>query len=319
MPETDQGKSVVRQIKQLHRRKTPLNYSSVRTSHGPLLRQARESFGSWQQAVEAAGLDYENVRRIRRWSRESILEELQNLHEQREFANLSDLRDRYPKLYGACCRHYGSGLAAVEAAGIDYELLVAEESGRWTKRRIIECMQQRYEAGETLCRNAILRDEPDLSRFCFAANHHFGNWSKALRAAGLDPSNIRNRDGLWPRPKVLAEIRRRHEQGKLLNTDAMLRENLTLHAAGRRHFGTWQQAVKAAGVDYHLFVRGGLRGWTKAKTRRALQRRLRDRCASREQVRQQTPSLFRAAIHHFGNWDAALKAARGKRRNKSNA
>lgn len=306
---TEQKQQVVREIKQLRRKKSALNYSSIRANHGPLLRRAKLAFGTWSAAVEAAGFDYENIRRIRRWSQESVIETLLALHEERRFANLSDLRDRFPRLYGACCRHFGSGLAAVEAAGIDYERLVVEESGRWTKRRIIETIQQRYEQGETLCRNAILRDEPELSRFCFAANHHFGNWGKALAAAGLEPDKIRNRDGLWPRAKVLAEIRRRHEQGKLLNTDAMLRENLTLHAAGRRHFGTWEQAVQSAGVDYNQFVRGGLRGWTKSKTRQALKKRLRDDRCDRRQVRDDAPTLFRAAVHHFGSWGAAIAAA----------
>lgn len=312
-----QRRQIIQQIRRLHRNKTPLNYLSIRKSHGPLLTKARESFGNWQTAIEAAGLDYDSIRRIRRWSKELIIEQLQTLDEQAQFASISDLRYKYSALYGACCRHFGSGLAALQAAEIDYDQLLAERSDRWTKAKVIDHLCDRYAQDMTLCRNVILRDEPDETRFCYSATHHFGNWAKALKAAGLDPEKIRNRDGLWPRPRVLAEIRRRHTQGKLLNTDAMLRENLTLHAAGRRHFGTWEQAVNAAGVDYNRQVRGGLRGWTKPKVHRALRRRIQEKRASREYVRTKSPALFRAAVHHYGSWKSAINTAQRNVKSKA--
>jgi hypothetical protein len=159
----------------------------------------------------------------------------------------------------------------------------------------------------------MLRDEPKQYRFCHAATHQFGNWGKALRAAGLKPDEIRNRDGMWPRQKVLAEIRRRFEHGRLLNTDTMLREALTLHAAGRRHFGTWKNAVEKAGVDYKQHVRGGLRGWTRAKTARALRKRISSHHSFRKQIQLQAPSLYRAAVHHFGSWEEAERVARRRK------
>ncbi len=96
----------------------------------------------------------------------------------------------------------------------------------------------------------------------------------------------------------------------MLNTDRMLREDLALHTAGRRHFGTWKKAVEQAGINYNQYVRGGLCGWTRAKTQRALWERLAANRGSRKQVREQTPSLYRAAMHFFDTWEGAVRKAR---------
>jgi hypothetical protein len=309
---SDSQAEIVRAIKRAHRAGAPLNYSSVRAASGPLLQRAQKEFGSWRLAIEAAGLDYEKISRIRRWSEKEIRHELRELYKRRDFADISTLRHKHPKLYAASCRRFGSGLEALEAIGIDYAQLLSERPDRWSKTQIVDHIKRRYADGETLCRAAILRDEPKQLRFCYAATHQFGNWGRALRAAGLSPDEIRNRDGVWPRERVLTEIRGRFEKGKLLNTDTMLREDLTLHAAGRRHFGSWEKAIKKAGVDYHQHVRGGLQGWTRAKTERALRKRISARDA-RKQIQEKTPSLYRAAVHHFGSWEQAERFARRRK------
>ena len=261
-------------------------------------------------ALQAAGLDPEKIRRCPCWSKKQICAQLRDLHTKRLFPDIRTLSQKYPKLYWACCRHFGGGLAALQAAGIDYEQLLGEHPRRWTKARIIAEIQRRDKKGQTLCLAAILREEPRLKRFCYAVLHQFGKWSQALRAAGLHPDAVRNRQRKWPRARVIQEIRRRHVEGKLLNTDRMLREDLALHTAGRRHFGTWKKAVEQAGINYNQYVRGGLCGWTRSKTQRALWDRLVTNRGSRKQVQEQTPSLYRAAMHYFDTWEGAVRKAR---------
>ncbi len=203
-------------------------------------------------------------------------------------------------------------MAALNAAGIDYDDMLSEHPRRWTKPRIVAEIRRRDEAGHTLCLAAILRKEPQLRRFCYASLHHFGQWSQALKAAGIHIADVRHRERKWPRERVLQEIRKRRTQGKLLNTDRMLREDLSLHTAGRRHFGTWKKAVEQAGINYNECVRGGLYGWTQTKTQRALCERLLSGRGSRKQVQEQAPSLYRAAMHFFGSWEAAVRKARGR-------
>jgi len=307
-----QEKDVVRTIKRLYQSGTPLHYAAVRRSHSRLLGQACRRFHSWNAALKSAGLDPEEIRRCPRWTKKEICEQLRDLRKKQKFTDLRNLSIEYPKLYGACCRHFGGGLAALQAAGIDYDKMLAEHPRRWTKPRIIAEIRRREEAGHTLCLASILRKEPRLRRFCYASLHHFGQWSQALKAAGIRIDDVRHRERKWPRERVLQEIRKRRAKGKLLNTDRMLREDLSLHTAGRRHFGTWKKAVEQAGINYNECVRGGLYGWTQAKTQRALCERLLSGRGSRKQVQEQAPSLYRAAMHFFGSWEEAVRKARGR-------
>jgi hypothetical protein len=303
---------VVQAIQRLHRTGKPLNYSAVRNSNGRLLANAKRRFGTWKQAVAAAGLDYDKISLIHRWSKKEILNQLRELHQRKQFPDIRSLAKKFPKLYDACLRHYGSGLAALEAAGINYQKMLNEHPYRWTRSHIVAEIKSRHQEGKTLRRTEMLRKEPEMHRFCYATLHHFQTWGKALRAAGLNPSAIRNRDARWPRERVLKEIRRRFEQGKFLNTDLMLRDCLPLHAAGRRYFGTWKAAVEKAGIDYNI-IRGGLFGWSKAKATRALRERVVQGGLSQKHVREHWPSLFRAALHHFGTWDEAIHQARRRK------
>jgi len=56
---------IVATITQLHRQGRDLSYSGMKQHHPYLLVAARraDNFGSWQTAIEAAGLDYEQVAR----------------------------------------------------------------------------------------------------------------------------------------------------------------------------------------------------------------------------------------------------------------
>lgn len=83
--------------------------------------------------------------------------------------------------------------------------------------------------------------------------YHFGSIVEARRAAGLAlrPRSIPQD---WSRALVLKEIRRVHERGEPL---AMSRAPTNLVRAGRRHFGSWRQAIEAAGLRYEDVRLGG--------------------------------------------------------------
>lgn len=98
------------------------------------------------------------------------------------------------------------------------------------------------------------------SRLTSAAIRYFGSWRAAVEAAGINYTPVaevgrkRRSEKMtkWSRESILEEIRRLHEQGEDLASSVVRRKHLALYATARRkeHFGSWSEAVTAAGIDY---------------------------------------------------------------------
>ncbi len=103
-----------------------LNYSSVASNNLSLLRAATRYFGTWEDAVKFAGLDYDSIRRYKSWTRDRIIARIKELHAQE-----ADLSWRNvclnidPQLAAAATKksHFGSWREALEASGLDYDAI----------------------------------------------------------------------------------------------------------------------------------------------------------------------------------------------------
>ncbi|OQW53838.1 MAG: hypothetical protein A4S09_06375 [Proteobacteria bacterium SG_bin7] len=77
-------------------------------------------FGSWKNAVEAAGFDYSLIRKNKLsgfWTEMNVVEGIKLLNQKHSgFA-----RKNKPALYGAALRLFGSWGVAVRMAGFDYD------------------------------------------------------------------------------------------------------------------------------------------------------------------------------------------------------
>ena len=58
----------------------PLYANHVRLMFQELLAASIRYYGSWQKAVETAGIPYDQVRKYRKWSNETIIQEIRDLH-----------------------------------------------------------------------------------------------------------------------------------------------------------------------------------------------------------------------------------------------
>lgn len=107
----------------------------------------------------------------------------------------------------------------------------------------------------------------------------------------------------WTGRILIAEIRRLFRSVPPKSVAVRTRE------AGRRLFGSWEAAVRAAGFDYEDAT--GIRHWTAER----IVRIIRERAAAGKPlhstaVKRQFPALHSAAIRHFpSNWAKALQAA----------
>ena len=76
----------------------------------------------------------------------------------------------------------------------------------------------------------------------------FGDWDKALRAAGFDPKRMRLRT-FWDLERVINEIRNMRERNLPLYANYVMRNHATLFSGALRHFRSWNKALVAAGIN----------------------------------------------------------------------
>jgi len=99
-----------------------LSYAHMRAREPALVRAAEREFGAWGVAVEAAGFDYDRIRRYRRWSRERVIARIRELHAQG--ADLSwymVMTEVDPSLAAAALHggRFSSWNEALDAAGLN--------------------------------------------------------------------------------------------------------------------------------------------------------------------------------------------------------
>jgi len=223
----------------------PLYSHHMRQNFQELLAAGIRYYGSWRQAVEAAGIAYDDVRKYRAWSKERIVKTIQKLHA--EGADLSFrgmMLSKYAPMVYAAIRpnHFGSWKDALTASGLAAEEIYRYKS--WEDENIIDEIRRLSSEGADLSSKKM--DETANSLIA-TARRRFGSWGEAVRRAGLDYDQIRRRKR-WTNEMIARDIRDLHEQGVPLTSTEVRQKNPALFAAAckQRFFGSWVNAVKAA-------------------------------------------------------------------------
>ncbi len=103
---------------------------------------AHRYFGSWRRAVSAAGLDHEEMRESRVWTRTRILRTIQELSDQGKPLGWAYIEEHEPGIYRAARRkeNFGSWVGALQAAGVDHTPLRGRGAGISTMSHIAPSM-----------------------------------------------------------------------------------------------------------------------------------------------------------------------------------
>lgn len=207
-----------------------------------------EYFGSWRNAIVAAGYDPREVcRRRRKWTREHILERIRELHAAGEDLSHSAAKrgHQYLVVVAINSRFFGSWRQAVEAAGISYEEVSKHEY--WSKDHIVARIRELHAAGEPLNHEEAKRRHGALVSAA-SSPRYFGSWGAAIRAAGLDYDEVR-KINRWSREKIITTLRQLQEAGEPVTNGNMRRlgyRGMMEAAARPENFGSWAAAVEAA-------------------------------------------------------------------------
>lgn len=263
---------ILAKIVEMAARKEPLNNAYVKENYGSLYTSAGNYFGGWAQAIEAAGIPYDSVRLTapkRSWTKESIVEEI--LKRNAEGLSLSGMVVQIEDigLYEAAMSHFGklgwaqariaAGLTPIDPRpGIIYD-----------KDFVAARLKALHVEGSPLHFGGI--SGKPYQNIITAAIRLFGSYAKALEAAGIDYDSIRKyRRNWWTKEKVIEEIQALEKLGERLSYAAMQDAYPGLVAGAARLFGTWGQAVEAAGISYRKHLRiWSTRAWLISVSARA--------------------------------------------------
>jgi hypothetical protein len=240
---------ILQKLRQLYKGKKDLSYNALCKTMQPLLSAAAYQFGSYRKAVEKAGIDYAEVVRRPRWTKQGIIKLIKEAKRKGQDLHWSAVTKRRDELGKAAFaslqpRLFGRWDRALQGAGLDSDDVARYR--KWDRNSITFELKSRAQGKESLNSGALQQEDPGLHA---AAVRHFGSYDKALEAAKLNPADVRQRH-TWTKPEVVKTLKTASKVGQHLSDSAIRKENPALYGAAIRLFGTFTAARSAAGVKW---------------------------------------------------------------------
>lgn len=308
---------IVSEILKLKESGAPLNPQAVREYYNPLLIAAckKHHFGSWQNAIEAAGLDYDEINKYSdrtQWTKELILREIKKLNSRGENLQYINIKENFHALCSAAVREFENWGNAVEAAGIDYDKFrTRKEPFYWTKEKIVDEILELYEKGEDLS-YTNMKDKYNSLVMASVKPRLFNGWRYAVDAAGVnyDEYRMRKPPGYWTKKRIIETIQELHKEGVDLSASNIQANYSVLLASSSDKFGSWRNAIEAAGLDYDEINKYADRErWDTEK----IIHRIKELYESGEDLsysycRAHNTALISSARIYFGSWENAIQS-----------
>ena len=159
--------TIVVEIKKLASEGVDLNAHAVKRINSKLVAAGTSHFGSWGEAIEASGIDYETVRKTSKWTKDDVIGIIQAAHKANADLSHQTVEALNGSLYSAAYYYYGSWENAIEEAGIEYDQI--RRTTAWSREKLLDALVR----GQTS--SSILGEIID----------EFGSMEEARRIAGL--------------------------------------------------------------------------------------------------------------------------------------
>jgi hypothetical protein len=182
--------TIIRRIVQLDMAGNPLVEDDIRSAEELLYLAAIEEFGSWDTAIEYAGVSVRDALLSRELSPERVKHRLRRLCTTGYDLGATVNRNRDKSLYLAALKHFGTWRKALASAGIDLKNVANRKPKHLTRETMLLWIRGRHETGKTLMyRDACLENRD----YALAIRREFGSWIRAVREAlGKPPPDERS-------------------------------------------------------------------------------------------------------------------------------
>lgn len=249
---------LIDRIHHMDARGIPLHATAMLKAEPPLVTAAVRFFGSWDGALEEAGIEAESTR-LRQATAprnaEALIEFLKERSSEGKPLNYKAMQSDHPGVLCAIREVFGNYKEALKAAGFDLQTVCrrgAMVSAYPTKESIVAAIRKRHMAGQRLSASAVADEKDGDLPLHSRAVRLFGSWRGALVEAGVNPDEVSEWKYKLPGP-VLEAIRERVQAGIPHGAKYVLEgehADTTLYAASVRHFGGWVKALEAIGIAY---------------------------------------------------------------------
>ncbi len=162
--------------------KEPLNSHYYSTNHPSIYAAAERIFGSWGNAITAAGLDYNAIRKYKVWTRMRIVQTIRRKSKSGDQLSSQYVQNNCKSLYMAAVHHFKSWGKAIQAAGLDYTKIRMRRS--MTEEQIRMEIIRLYRSGEDMAYSNIRKNHQYLLAYGMKKLGG-GSWAEARRACGI--------------------------------------------------------------------------------------------------------------------------------------
>lgn len=240
---------VVREIKNLAAEGVDLREANIRKNYPGLLTPSQKLFGGYYNALQAAGVSPDEYRRFKPegyWTEEQIIKTLRAMDASGSDLSYQSMRKSKigPALDHATSRVFGGYYRALDAAGVDVSKYQKFRHGYWSRGKVIQLLHQ-YVARYG---NLDLMPKRDLNLHA-ACYREFGSFKKAILEAKLDYRSLLSKKQ-WTQEEIKQEIMQLHQMGEDMSSSNAANHFTDLHQAAGAHFGSWENALRNAGLDY---------------------------------------------------------------------
>lgn len=163
------------------------------------------------------------------------------------------------ELHSEACEHFGTWETALQYAGVTNRRSKPKTTRPPRLKRRISVASDADPAEVIRALRAMCVNGYNLSpsknarrdrKLYDAARRHFGSWTQALTAAGINLSNsqLPTKPRRIPRTDLLARMHERHAEGKSMTWKQVCLEDHAFATAVKNAFKSWRQALLAAGL-----------------------------------------------------------------------
>ncbi|MEI6521318.1 MAG: hypothetical protein WCO98_14970 [bacterium] len=197
--------SVIREILAEHRAGNDLSYSGSLRRIPALLKAGERMFGNWKTAIMESGLNYDDIRKKRRWNKQQVIDRIIELYDAGEDLSWRNVSQKVDPALAAAVMHAGrfpSWEDALRAAGLKPQKISKYQ--HWNDKRIETELQKVIKKGHALTLPVLSKVNPPLLA--------------AIYRRGMKISDIKEKEGFLI-DKVILKLQK--EQDSMRFADMM--------------------------------------------------------------------------------------------------